>query len=220
MVLIFLILMTSSHSAGRPGIQTAITETNFQLEKASDEFDWGRRFQQRGVGLVDQTMTLLRAPGQVITRQWFDWGVPVGSKGFYRFLPNVTTDPFTPEMEIYRAFANFSGGMRLAGSGWTNPASASGHQVEAVCIDGSFVKHPGAPPQCAHLKIALVNAVNVSATVGLRVVSCDAVGPGTAVTVDGSAPGVQRSAVVCGNVSQPVVLPPDSLVVVECRCTV
>ena len=24
---------------------------------------------------------------QVITRQLFDWGVPVGSKNFYRFLP-------------------------------------------------------------------------------------------------------------------------------------
>ena len=31
------------------------------------------------------------------------------SKNFYRFLPaNATTDAPTPEMEIYRAFANFS----------------------------------------------------------------------------------------------------------------
>ena len=55
-----------SEALGRPGIQTAITETNFQLEKASDEFDWSRRYAQRGLGLVQQTMVLLRAPGQVI----------------------------------------------------------------------------------------------------------------------------------------------------------
>ena len=170
-------------------------------------------------------MTSPRSAGQVITRQWFDWGVPVGSKGFYRFLPNATTDAFTPEMEIYRAFANFSGGMRLPGSGWTDPESASGYQVEAVCIDGSFVKQPCptkpcAPPRCAHLKIALVNNANASATVALRVASCDAAGAGTAVSMDGSMPGVRHASVVCGNVSQPLVLPAESLVVVECRCTV
>jgi hypothetical protein len=134
--------------------------------------------------------------------------------------PNSTIDPFTPEMEIYRAFANFSGGTRLFGSGWTNPTNASGHQVEAVCIDGSFVKQPDAPPQCAHLKIALLNDANVSTTIALRVMSCDAVGEGTTVTLDASAPGVRHSTVVCGNVSQPLELPADSLVVVECRCTV
>ena len=53
-----------AEALGRAGIQTAITETNFQLEEASDEFDWSRRFEQRGMGLVEQTMTLLRAPGQ------------------------------------------------------------------------------------------------------------------------------------------------------------
>jgi hypothetical protein len=157
---------------------------------------------------------------QVITRQWFDWGVPVGSKGYYRFLPNSTTDAFTPEMEIYRAFSNFSGGSRLSGSGWTNPTTASGYQVEAVCIDGSFVKYPEAPPQCAHLKIALVNDANVSATIALRVTSCDAAEAGAAITLDGSVPGVRHSTVACDNVSQSLAMPPGSLVVVECRCTV
>ena len=48
---------------GQLGLLTSITETNFALESESDETDWAQRFQQRGVGLIEQTMALLRWPG-------------------------------------------------------------------------------------------------------------------------------------------------------------
>ena len=208
---------------GRPGLLTAITETNFALESAADEHDWAQRFKQRGLGLTQQTMALLRYPGLVITRQLFDWGVPVGSQNFYRFLPaNPSADPFTPEMEIYRAFANFSGSIRLPGSGWSDQAEASGLQVEGVCV-GKWAKpacskKPCAPPQCDHIKVALVNGGSVDASVGFRVQFCSGVGPGTAVSLDATKVGVQRSAVRCGNVSQTVSVKASALMVIECRC--
>ena len=62
---------------GRPGLLTAITETNFALASPNDEANWAQRFQQRGIGLAEQTMAMLRWPGMVITRQLFDWGTPV-----------------------------------------------------------------------------------------------------------------------------------------------
>lgn len=46
-----------------------------------------------------------------------------------------------------------------------------------MCLDGSFMKKPCSknpcPPQCAHLKIAIVNNGNATADVGLQVLFCD-----------------------------------------------
>jgi hypothetical protein len=135
---------------------------------------------------------------------------------------NPLTDPFTPEMEIYRAFSNFSGGMRLPGSG-----SGSEVQVEGVCV-GEWrkppcPKKPCPPPSCDHIKIALVNSASAATTavVGLRVRFCDAVGAGTAVSLDGTVPGVQKwheGITACGNESQTMELNAGALVVVECKC--
>jgi hypothetical protein len=182
-----------------------------------------RRFSQRGTGLIEQTMAILRFPGLVLTRQLFDWGTPTGLHGFYRFLPpNPSSDPYTPEMEIYKAFANVSGGMRLPGSGWSDNRDATGIQVEAVCV-GNWVKppcpsKPCRPPSCDRLKIALVNGGRTDTAVGLRVRFCDALAPGTAVSLDATKPGAQRAVVPCGNTSQPLLLKAGALTMVECEC--
>ena len=169
-------------------------------------------------------MMLLRWPGQVITRQLFIWGTPPGLHGFYRFLPKQTTDPDTPEMEIYGAFGNFRGGIRLPGSGWSDKVNVSGVQVEGVCA-GTWAKprcpkKPCAPLMCDHFKIALMSG-GVDASLDLRIQFCNAAGgrPGTAVSVDGGKPGVQHSTVACGNKSQAISQKADTLMVIDCRCT-
>jgi hypothetical protein len=195
---------SASQALGRPGLLTALTETNFALQSAAAQEDWALRFDQRGVGLIAQTMALLRWPGLVVTRQLFDWGVPMGNSagnnGYYRFLPrNPYVDPYTPEMEVYRAFSNFSGGQRLPGSGWTHSGNQSGGgdsggvgqvQVEGVCVgewrqqashcssssssssssSAAWGRDPCAP-LCGHLKVALFNpAGSADADVVLRII--------------------------------------------------
>ena len=137
-----------------------------------------------------------------------------------------STEPYTPEMEIYRLFGNFSGALRLPGSGWSNQSEASGVQVEGVCV-GKWAKpacpqKPCAPPSCDHLKIALVNGGASLTSVNLRIHSCTAVGPGTAAMVDSTMVGLQRQStpiVACGNHSQVLSLKSRALMVVECHCT-
>ena len=159
----------------------------------------------------------------VITRQLFDWGTPPGLRGFYRFQPNQPTNPHTPDMEIYKAFGNFSGGIRLPGSGWSGKPNASGVQVEGVCV-GTWakprcLKKPCAPPMCDHIKVALISG-GVGASLALRIRLCNAAGgSGTAVVLDGTKPGVQHSVVACGNESHAISLKADTLMVIECRCS-
>ena len=123
-----------------------------------------RRFSQRGTGLIEQTMAILRFPGLVLTRQLFDWGTPTGLHGFYRFLPpNPSSDPYTPEMEIYKVFANVSGGMRLPGSGWSDNRDATAAisaqvffrqntslgRSQAVACEQSFREGGGTETKCS-----------------------------------------------------------------------
>jgi hypothetical protein len=216
-----------SASLGRKGLRSAITETNFQLANASDQFDWTRRFSQRGLALSAQTMALLRQPDKVLTRQLFDWGVPVNSSGFYRFLPpNVISDPFTPEMEVYKAFANFSDGLRLTVTSGTSAKnvffSEDELQVEAVCVDRSAVRgHDSKPPNCKHAKIALLNGGSADQAVDLRVKSmsndCSS-RVGVVTTLSAAHQGPQHSVATCSNSSERTQIPAGSLVVVDCRC--
>jgi hypothetical protein len=211
-----------SASLGRK-LQSSITETNFQLANASDQFDWGRRFNQRGLPLSAQTMTLLRHPDKVLTRQLFDWGVPVNSHGFYRFLPpNVTSDPFTPEMEVYKAFANFSDSLRLkVVDGTSAPESAvnsfvdNNFQAEAVCV--GQIKGSG----CKHVKIALLNGGGADGAVDLRLHSmastCSS-RKGSVVTLTATRQGAQHTVAACGSDTEGIAMPAGSLVVVDCRC--
>ena len=121
----------------------------------------------------------------MLTRQLFDWGAE--SHGWYRFLPqNVTSDPPTPEMEVYRAFANFSGGLKLpvkitqqgvpaearlandaskAAAAASSTASAVSEKISdsdnAADVQVEAVCVVGAPadrpPSCDHVKAVLVN---------------------------------------------------------------
>merc|ERR1712107_48088 len=96
-------------------------------------------------------MALLRNPDKVLTRQVFDWGVPPGDSegvpGAFRFLPDKAVDPWTPEMEVYSAFRDFSGALRVN----TSHSGFSELQTEAVCVSSTSGQ------TCEHLKLALVN---------------------------------------------------------------
>jgi hypothetical protein len=126
-------------------VQTAISETNFPIATEFSK-NWTMRWNLRGQPLTEQTMGLLRNPDKILTRQVFDWGSE-GKHGAYRFLPDAEGDAWTPEMEMYRAFANFSGALRLPVS---KEAAQDGIESEAVCI-------AGAAGHCVHVKLVMVN---------------------------------------------------------------
>ena len=197
--------------AAQASIRTAITETNFPLE-INETSIWSTRWTKRGLGLADQTMALLQQPDKVLTRQVFDWGVPAGdsagNNGAFRFLPDTKGGQWTPEMELYRAFSNFSGALRVA-------VAVQGHsslQVEAVCIDGT-------PGQCVHMKVALVNtgvqAVPCTMKVNSMAAQCDAAA-GSILQLGPAAAGPQRSATACTAAS--IVVPANGMSMLECSC--
>jgi hypothetical protein len=209
------------------GTQVAISETNFPLANVSDIHDWNERFAKRGIELAAQTMTLLRYPGLVLTRQLFDWGVPQDDSSNFRFQPPSQGDPPTPEMEVYRAFGNFSGATRAVvnvsvSAGAVSDVALLG--VEAVCVAGRSpeLSHLDG---CSHAKVAFVNEATVQASAsfrwqGMGAACVAANGLHTTLTAEtgGAFVSAGWSCAAGAEHQSQVQVPARSLVVLECRC--
>lgn len=196
--------------ASLASVRAAITETNFPLDTNTS---WATRWTKRALGLADQTMAMLRNPDKVLTRQLFDWGVPAGdskgNNGAFRFLPDEDGGSWTPEMELYSAFSNFSGAIRLE----VAHHASKYVQAEAACIASAESM------ACMHLKLALVNAGAVDEAYAVRLMSMASQctkATASVVRLGPSTPGAQRSTTSC--MTPHVVVPAQGVVVVECAC--
>ena len=206
----------------------AISETNFPLANMSDVGDWSQRFAKRGIELAAQTMTLLRYPGLVLTRHLFDWGVPQDDSSNFRFQPPRQGDPPTPEMEVYRAFGNFSGATRAVVNVSLNIGVMSDVAllgVEAVCVAS---RTPELPSQagCSHAKVVFVNEATVQASAsfhwqGMSAACATANGLHTTLTAEtgGAFVSPGRSCAAGAEHQSQVQVPARSLVVLECQCS-
>jgi len=193
----------------RASLPVAITETNFPVNAANGPASWADRWKQRGMGLADQTMALLRNPDKVLTRQVFDWKAE-GSQGSYRFLPDVWPGgKWTPEMELYRVFGNVSGATRL-----TVKKESPLLQTEAVCVASA------SSGQCVHAQVFLMNAGGeaVAQTVSLDSMAKQcAAATGSVVRLGPGKEGPQRrSAVGCTSAS--LAVPAYGIAMLECAC--